>query len=152
MVVDGSYDIEVSMPEGKRTIHLVLKSQGKTISGSIDGPFGKYSFSEGSINNNEIAWRVILKHQAEEKGRASVKKQETSFFRKLGRFFGVVYSAPPMGTLPERESEKSKTEMPIDFKATVSGDEISGKMKFGPYGIGDFKGIRTGKQSHIKEK
>jgi hypothetical protein len=145
MAIDGSYDIEVSMPEGKRTLHIVLKSQGKTLTGFVDGPFGKHSFSEGSINNNEVAWTVILKHQAEETKTVSSEKQDAGFFRKLGKFFGKAFSAPLMETLPERESEKSKTEMSIEFKATIKGDEINGKMKFGPYAVGDFKGIRTGK-------
>jgi hypothetical protein len=145
VVIDGKFDIEVSMPEGKRTLHIVLKSQGKTVSGSVDGPFGKHSFSEGSINNNEVAWRVILKHQAEEAKPASEEKQDAGFFRKLGKFFGKAFSGTLMGTSPEGESRESKTEMPVEFKATITGDEINGKMKFGPYAVGDFKGIRTGK-------
>ena len=34
-------------------------------------------------------------------------------------------------------------EMKIDFKATVSGDEISGTAQLGSYGSADFKGTRA---------
>ena len=34
-------------------------------------------------------------------------------------------------------------QMKIDFKATVSGDEISGTAQLGSYGSADFKGTRA---------
>lgn len=139
MAVDGTYDVEVSMPEGKRSLSITLKSEGNSLAGSIDGPFGKHDVSDGSVKGNDAAWTVVLTPESvntDEDG-----DSESNFFRKLGSFISDSLSDFIME--PPHPNIKSATELPVEFTATVAGDEITGEMMFGDYATGMFKGVRS---------
>jgi hypothetical protein len=112
MAVDGKYNVEVTMPEGKRSLSIALKTEGNTLSGSIDGPFGEHDFSDGSVKGNDVTWTVKLTPES------------------------VNMETP-------HPDIKAATELQIEFTAEISGDEISGEMKFGDYATGSFTGVRA---------
>ena len=61
MAIDGSYKIEIDTPMGKQTAILVLKSEGNTLSGSIEAEIaGINEFSGGTVNGNEATWSMEL--------------------------------------------------------------------------------------------
>lgn len=139
MAVDGTYKVEVTMPEGIRSLLITLKTEGNTLNGNIDGPFGKHDFSDGSVKGNEVAWTVLLTPEsvAVEEGGDS----ESGFFKKLGSFISDSFSEFIME--PPHPGIRSATELPIEFTAEIAGDAISGEMNFGDYATGVFKGIRS---------
>jgi hypothetical protein len=139
MSVDGTYKVEVSMPEGKRSLLITLKTEGNTLSGSIDGPFGKHDFNDGSMKGNDVAWTVVL--TPESVNTDEDNDSEGGFFRKLGNFISDSFSEFIME--PPHPDIKSATELSVEFTATIAGDEITGEMKFGDYATGIFKGIRS---------
>ena len=139
MAVDGKYKVEVSMPEGKRSLSIILKTEGNALSGSIDGPFGKHSFRNGRVEGNDIAWRVMLTPESVSK--TDDDDSEGGFFKKLGSFISDSLSEFIME--PPHPDIRSTTEFQIEFTATIAGDEISGKMEFGDYATGSFVGARS---------
>ena len=60
MSVDGKYDVELQTTLGTQPIGLTLKSDGVSLSGTMDGHFGQQSFSGGTVKGNDIAWSVKL--------------------------------------------------------------------------------------------
>ena len=61
MAVDGNYNIEIDTPIGKQTAGLVLKTEGSTLSGSIDARIGGVQeFSGGTVNCEDIIWNMVL--------------------------------------------------------------------------------------------
>jgi hypothetical protein len=139
MAVDGTYDVEVSMPEGKRSLSITLKSRGNSLGGNIDGPFGKHDFSGGSVKENDVAWTVVLTPDS-----VSTDEDDNSeggFFKKLGNFFSDSFSEFIMES--PHPDIKPETELRIEFTAAIAGEEITGEMKFGDYATGMFKGVRS---------
>jgi hypothetical protein len=139
MAVDGTYNVEVKMPQGTRSMLIALKTEGNALSGSIDGPFGKHDFSDGSIKENDVTWTVLL--TPESVTTEINDDSEGGFFRKLGSFFSDSFSEFIME--PPHPDFRSVTELPVEFTAEITGDEISGEMKFGDYATGVFKGTRS---------
>jgi hypothetical protein len=139
MAVDGTYNVEVSMPEGKRSLSITLKTEGNSLSGCIDGPFGKHDFNGGSVTGNVIAWTVVLTPESVESDEDD--DSESGFFRKLGSFISDSLSEFIMET--PHPDIKSATVLSVEFTATIAGDEITGEMNFGDYATGIFKGIRS---------
>jgi len=139
MAVDGTYNVEVSMPEGKRSLSITLKTEGNSLSGCIDGPFGKHDFNDGSVTGNDVAWTVVLTPESVETDEDD--DSEGGFFSKLGSFLSDSFSEFIME--PPHPDIKSATELSVDFTATIAGDEITGEMKFGDYATGIFKGVRS---------
>ncbi len=142
MAIDGIYDVEVSMPEGKRSLKISLKAEGKSLSGTIDGPFGKHGFSGGSVTGNDAAWTVVLKPGSDD-GENQQDDSEGGFLRKLGRFISDSLSESLMEVPSDFPKNQPTSELPVDFKARVTGDEIAGEMKFWDYATGTFKGARS---------
>ncbi len=99
MAVDGTYNIELESPMGKRTGKLMLKTEGNTLSGSYTGERGEQTFEGGTVDGDNVAWTIQV--------------------------------SGPMGQIQ------------LDFKGTVSGDEISGQVQLGAYGSATFKGKRV---------
>ncbi|MFC2014415.1 hypothetical protein ACFLUP_00290 [Chloroflexota bacterium] len=60
MPVDGTYKVELDTTIGPQAIELSLKSEGDSLSGSMDGYFGPQTFSGGTVNGNEISWTLKL--------------------------------------------------------------------------------------------
>ena len=61
MAVIGTYEITITTPMGTRTHTLILETNNNTLNGTLTGPFGKQSISDGTINGNDISWSVELK-------------------------------------------------------------------------------------------
>ena len=99
MAVDGTYNIEIESQMGKRSVKLMLKADGNTLSGSHTGERGEQTFEGGTVDGDDVAWSVQM--------------------------------TGPMG------------QMQLDFKGTVSGDEISGQVQVGSFGSATFKGTRA---------
>ncbi len=60
MSIDGTYKVEMDTTIGPQSIELTLKSEGDSLSGSMDGHFGPQTFSGGTINGNEFSWTMKL--------------------------------------------------------------------------------------------
>ena len=138
MTVDGTYKVDVSMPEGTRSLSIILKAENDSLKGSIDGPFGKHDISSGSVKGNDVAWRVILTPESANTNEGD--DSERGFFRKLGSFISDSLSDFIME--PPRPDIKPTTELLVEFTAAIAGDEIKGEMKFGDYATGVFQGTR----------
>ncbi|MFC1947616.1 hypothetical protein ACFLXY_06835 [Chloroflexota bacterium] len=139
MAVDGTYKVEVSMPEGTRSLLITLKTEGNSLSGSIDGPFGKHDFTGGNVRGNDITWTVVL--TPESVNTEEDDNSEGGFFKKLGNFISDSLSEFIME--PPHSDIRSATELPVEFTTAIASDEITGEMKFGDYATGILKGIRT---------
>jgi hypothetical protein len=139
MAVDGIYDVEVSMPEGVRSLSITLKTEGDSLGGSIDGPFGKHDFVGGSIQGNDIGWTVVLTPESvntdEDDG------SEGGFFKKLSNFVSGSLSEFIMET--PHPDIRSASELQVRFTATIAGDKITGEMQFSDYATGIFTGTRS---------
>jgi len=99
MAVDGTYNIQLNTPMGTQTGKLTLKSDGKSLSGSVVSAMGEQAFSGGTVTGDEFAWSMQV--------------------------------SSPMGA------------MKLDFKGSVSANEISGQVQLGSFGSADFKGSRA---------
>ncbi len=139
MAVDGKYNVEVSMPEGKRPLSITLKTEGNALSGSVDGPFGKHDFSGGIVKGNDVAWTVVLTPDSVISDEDN--DSEVGFFKKLGNFISDSLSEFIME--PPHPDIKPATEFQVGFTAEIAGDEISGEMEFGDYATGIFRGVRS---------
>lgn len=139
MAVDGTYKVEVSMPEGIRSLSIALKTEGNSLGGIIDGPFGKHEFTGGSVKGNDIAWKVVLTPESVNTG--DDNDSDEGFFKKLGSFISDSLSEFIME--PPHPDIKSTTQLQVEFTAEIAGDEITGEMNFGDYATGIFKGVRS---------
>jgi hypothetical protein len=140
MPVNGTYHVEVSMPGGKGTFKISLKSQGVLVSGYIDGPFGRHDFTGGELRRREVSWTVMLKPQNIPKPRVE-NHADRGVFGKIGNFLEWLLFEPPVRRFPDRQSRRRLQAMPVNFKALVTDNDIRGEMELGPYGTNPFKGI-----------
>ena len=99
MAVDGTYNIEMETPMGKRPGKLTLKADGNSLSGNYGTEQGEQSFTDGTVDGDNVAWSATV--------------------------------SGPMG------------QMKLDFKGTVSGNEISGQVQLGSFGSATFKGTKA---------
>jgi len=60
MSVDGKYEVELTTTMGPQPIELTLKTDGDSLSGTMDGYFGQQSFSGGTVSGNDFSWSVEL--------------------------------------------------------------------------------------------
>ena len=139
MAVDGIYNVEVTMPMGTRPLIITLKTDGDSLSGTVDGLFGQQLFSEGTVVGDDVSWSV----QIQGPPGGPMERPRGGLFRRLMRFVAEALSGPPLGAPMEGSMRGPTGEMKLDFKGTVSGDEISGQVQFGSFGSGTFKGIRS---------
>ena len=58
MAVDGTYNIEMESPMGKRSGKLVLKTDGGALSGSYTGERGEQAFDGGTVERDNVAWSI----------------------------------------------------------------------------------------------
>jgi hypothetical protein len=59
MAIDGNYNVEIDTPMGKQTAKLTLKTDGNSLSGSVDSAIGGVvEFSGGTANGDDIAWAM----------------------------------------------------------------------------------------------
>ena len=60
MSVDGTYKVELTTTMGTQSIELTLKTEGDSLSGTMDGYFGQQSFGGGKVSGNDVSWSVAL--------------------------------------------------------------------------------------------
>ena len=60
MAVDGTYEVEIDTPIGAQSAKLTLKTDGSSLSGSIDSPLGAQDFSGGSVSGDDISWGMEI--------------------------------------------------------------------------------------------
>ena len=58
MAVNGTYNIEVDTPMGKRTGKLTLKTDRGSLSGTYTSEEGENSFKDGTVSGEEIAFSM----------------------------------------------------------------------------------------------
>lgn len=143
MAIDGTYDAEISMPAGTRPFKITLKTDGDSLSGTIDGLFGEQPFSEGTVIGDDVSWSVQIQGPPRGPGRGPTERPRGGLFRRLMRFVVEALSGPPLGAPMEGTMRGPAGEITLDFKATVSGNEISGQVQIGSFGSGTFKGTRA---------
>lgn len=62
MAVDGTYNITVHTPMGDQKSKLNLKTEGNSLSGSLeDAMSGVTEFMGGTVNGNEVSWTITPK-------------------------------------------------------------------------------------------
>jgi len=60
MGVDGTYDVGIKSPMGAMSARLVMKSEGESLSGSLDGQLGRSEFSGGAASGDGAAWSMTV--------------------------------------------------------------------------------------------
>jgi len=60
MAIDGTYNIDMESPMGKRTGKLTLKTDGSSLSGSYAGERGEQAFEGGTVEGDGVAWSIQM--------------------------------------------------------------------------------------------
>jgi hypothetical protein len=60
MAIDGTYSIQIDTPMGAQTAALTLKTDGNILSGSAASGMGESEFTDGTIDGENIAWRMNI--------------------------------------------------------------------------------------------
>jgi hypothetical protein len=154
MAVDGTYEITITTPMGTRTHTLILETNNNALDGTLTGPFGNQSISDGTINGNDISWSVELKPPRGFKAylmRGFRSVMQGVMGGIMGSFAGPPSlrqgprGGPPIGG-PRPGGPPMMGPPPADmslfFTGTVHGDDISGHVEIGPIGSVAFKGTR----------
>lgn len=58
MAVDGTYNLEMDTPMGKRTSKLILKTDGGSLSGTHSDEMGENSFTDGTVSGDEFEFSM----------------------------------------------------------------------------------------------
>ena len=61
MAIDGTYNIEIDTPMGRQSAKLTLKTDGNSLSGTMESSFGANEFSGGTVTGDEVAWSMDIK-------------------------------------------------------------------------------------------
>ena len=60
MSVDGSWAVKLNSPMGAQDAVLTLKTDGDSLSGSMDGPQGSQEFSGGTVDGDNVSWVIDM--------------------------------------------------------------------------------------------
>ena len=58
MAIDGTYEVQVDTPLGVQSVKLTLKTDGDSLSGSVESQMGSAEFSGGKVNGDEVTCRM----------------------------------------------------------------------------------------------
>ena len=61
MAVDGTYKITTQTMMGPQEATLIMKSDGTSLSGSMESQAGKAEFAGGTVSGNEYQFKVKVK-------------------------------------------------------------------------------------------
>ncbi|MEL7833520.1 hypothetical protein [Fodinibius sp. Rm-B-1B1-1] len=61
MQISGKYSVTVDTPMGVQEGSLILKAENGALSGTLTNPKGSFSFSNGTVQGNEIAFTTKIK-------------------------------------------------------------------------------------------
>lgn len=60
MAVDGNWNLTMTTPMGDRQSTLSVKSSGGTLTGTQGAEGGTQEIFEGTVNGDEVAWKVSI--------------------------------------------------------------------------------------------
>jgi hypothetical protein len=60
MSADGNWNVTLDTPMGAQAAALELKTDGDSLSGTMNSPQGSMEFSGGTVNGNELAWNLEM--------------------------------------------------------------------------------------------
>lgn len=60
MSADGSWKVTINSPMGAQEATLTLKTDGDSLSGSLDGPQGTQDFEGGTVDGDNLTWVVDM--------------------------------------------------------------------------------------------
>ncbi|MFC1921466.1 hypothetical protein ACFLYQ_07070 [Chloroflexota bacterium] len=89
MAIDGTYEVEMTTTMGTEKISFTLETSGASLSGSMEGFFGKQEFDGGIVNGNKASWTVAAQGPMGEMDleiEATVTDDEIAGQVKLGNF------------------------------------------------------------------
>jgi hypothetical protein len=58
--VDGAYDVTVKTPMGDQKSVFTVKTDGDSFSGSIVGSMGSMDVAGGSVDGNNLTWKMDM--------------------------------------------------------------------------------------------
>ncbi len=58
--VDGAYDVTVKTPMGDQKSVFTINSDGSSFSGSIVGSMGSMDVADGSVDGNNLTWKMNM--------------------------------------------------------------------------------------------
>jgi len=61
MAADGTYNITMTTPIGPQQAKLTLKSDGSSLSGTLESAMGPEEFSGGVVDGNRCEWNAIVR-------------------------------------------------------------------------------------------
>jgi hypothetical protein len=59
-MVDGKWNVTIKTPAGDKSGVLELKTEGRTLTGSISGPGHFAEISDGNVNGNQLSWSAKI--------------------------------------------------------------------------------------------
>ena len=60
MSVDGSWKITLQTPMGAQASTLALATEGATLTGSLESPFGALPIEDGIVDGNQLTWKAKM--------------------------------------------------------------------------------------------
>ena len=60
MAADGTWNLTMDTPMGERRSTLTLSTSGGTLTGKQEAEGNTTEIAEGSVNGNEVSWRVSI--------------------------------------------------------------------------------------------
>ena len=60
MAADGTWNLTLQTPMGERRSVLTLATSGATLTGTQEAEGNTTDISEGSVNGNEVSWKVSI--------------------------------------------------------------------------------------------
>jgi hypothetical protein len=60
MSADGTWNLTMQTPMGERRSTLTLSTAGGTLTGSQEAEGNTTDISEGSVNGNDVSWKVAI--------------------------------------------------------------------------------------------
>lgn len=64
--VAGTWDITIESPQGKRTVLLIIKKNGDTLTGAMKSPQGETALESIALNNDDIAFALTRQVQGQD--------------------------------------------------------------------------------------
>jgi hypothetical protein len=88
MGADGTWNVTLNSPMGAQTMAMELKSAGAALTGSLQGPMGAMDITEGTVDGDNLTWKVSLTQPMEMtlEFTATVDGDEMKGESKMGTF------------------------------------------------------------------
>ncbi len=60
MSADGIWNCTINSPMGSQEGKMTLVTEGNSLSGKMDGPQGTQEFEGGTVDGNDLAWKMEM--------------------------------------------------------------------------------------------